>query len=33
MNKYLVLKMPLNQYAPAIPFVSYADKCLNYKKL
>lgn len=33
MNKYLVLKMPLNQYAPAIPFVSYTDKCLNYKKL
>lgn len=25
MNKYLVLKMPLNQHAPAITFVSYTD--------
>lgn len=31
MNKYFVLKMPLDQHAPAITFVSYTDECLNYK--
>lgn len=25
MNKYLMLKMPLNEYAPATTFVSYTD--------